>query len=463
METLQNNYVSRLDEIAEEIQASDLLATYIEEEEEELYNELRNAFEPAIQELHEEVAAKYPLQLIDFEKHLLEDKFEGLYLPRLIGYAVLRGELNEDYKYIRPQDHFKDILIAICNSNNFDVIKHRISQSVQIGFALSSDIWSTNIINSLQNKRVVYYLQSQKNEKFRDAQGRKSGFLKYSKQFESLDFGTAEFPESVNTLKMLTPSLKTFLLYRAENKMENESLMPHIKKLLDNKDFYQEKDFIELIIIIGLFYDLPDDVKAAFQSAVNGVRSSFTNFDETFFNILEEMQESDHVISAENQKRFSHYIDKTKKDELSKYFKTLDIINSKGYIDEQAIDAARDYYYQHEGLSIQNRCLRNAIFANFRRVLNNLTPEEYHEYFELNKTITNYINIFSNQKFNQDVKALSLNYITKLLKTYTDKRGRDYQDIKKFVTATFLDLGFMKQKELIELFKTKRKKKPGAE
>jgi hypothetical protein len=39
---------------------------------------------------------------------------------------------------------------------------------------------------------------------------------------------------------------------------------------------------------------------------------------------------------------------------------------------------------------------------------------------------------------------------------YTDKRGRDYQDIKKFVTSTFLDLGFKNEKELKELFNPKK-------
>ena len=50
-------------------------------------------------------------------------------------------------------------------------------------------------------------------------------------------------------------------------------------------------------------------------------------------------------------------------------------------------------------------------------------------------------------------------YIKKLLKKYTDKRGKDYQDIKKFVQVNFLELGFLKQKEIVELFKTRRKKK----
>ena len=63
---------------------------------------------------------------------------------------------------------------------------------------------------------------------------------------------------------------------------------------------------------------------------------------------------------------------------------------------------------------------------------------------------------FSNQKFNQYVKDLSLMYINKLLDFYTDRRSKDYQDIKRFVTTTFLDLGFKTEKELAELFKIKK-------
>ena len=459
MEKLTDKYIKQLDEIAEAIQNSEELAAYIEEEEEEQYNELREKFEPYIQEVYQEVAATDPLQIVSLEKKLLDEKFEGLYLSRVIGYAVLRGEVNEDFKYIRPQNHFKDILLAVANSSNFDVLKNRVGQAVQLGFALSSDIWITNIMNTIKNKRVIYFLESQKLEKYRDVRNRRTGNVKFAKQFESLNYYTAEFPKTVGRLKILAPSLKSFLFYRSEKKLNNESLYAHIKQLLENEAFYNQKEFIELMLLIGLYYDLPEDIQEVYKKTLNKVRSTHQDFDEAFFSLLEEMQDSKHVISAENQKRFSELVDKTKKDELSKYIKTLDIINANGYEDESAIDAARDYYYQHAGLSIQNRCLRNAIFANFRRVFNNLIPSEYSEYFELNKTIVNYINIFSNQKFNQDVKDLSLTYIKKLLRFYTDKRGRDYQDIKKFVTTTFLDLGFMKEKELKELFKTKRKKK----
>ena len=70
-----------------------------------------------------------------------------------------------------------------------------------------------------------------------------------------------------------------------------------------------------------------------------------------------------------------------------------------------------------------------------------------------------YMEIFSNQQFNQYLKDLSLSYVKRLLKTHTDKRGKDYQDIKKFVSSNFVELGFLNSKQVVELFKTRRKKK----
>ena len=59
------------------------------------------------------------------------------------------------------------------------------------------------------------------------------------------------------------------------------------------------------------------------------------------------------------------------------------------------------------------------------------------------------------------MQSLNQTYIHKLLTKYSDKRGKDYQEIKKFVSAHFADLEYMKEKDITELFKTKRKKVTG--
>ena len=135
MKALDKKYQTQLDEIANAIQNSEELKQYLEEEEEEFYQALRDNNEPAILKLYEEVALNDPLQILSFEKEIMKESFEGLFLPRILGYSVLRGVINNNYKYIRPQAHFEEILLAICNSSNFDYIRKRIGQTIQMGFA----------------------------------------------------------------------------------------------------------------------------------------------------------------------------------------------------------------------------------------------------------------------------------------------------------------------------------------
>ena len=90
-----------------------------------------------------------------------------------------------------------------------------------------------------------------------------------------------------------------------------------------------------------------------------------------------------------------------------------------------------------------------------------LEEREYRDYFKISDVFIAYMHIFSNQHFNQRISDISLDYFKKLLVYFTDKRGRDYQDIKKFVSTVFVDLKFVTEKDVVEMFKTRRKKKEG--
>ncbi|MFM9950722.1 MAG: hypothetical protein ACKV1O_22485, partial [Saprospiraceae bacterium] len=103
-------------------------------------------------------------------------------------------------------------------------------------------------------------------------------------------------------------------------------------------------------------------------------------------------------------------------------------------------------------------CIRQTIYHYFARLINNIEEDAYPDFIEASRLFPVYMHIFANERFNQDLENLSMNYINKLLLRFADKRGKDYQDIKKFVSSVFLDLGFLKEKEVVELFKTRRKK-----
>lgn len=460
MEALDKKYLSALEEIKAKIQSSSHLEKFLDEEEDDDYKALAAEIEPEIQELYLTIADKNPLQLVAFENELLDDEYEGLYLPKVVGYAVLRGAVDENFKYRHPQVHFKEILLDIANSANFDMIKQRIGQSVQVGFALSSDIWITNLLEKISNKRVKNFLESQKAEHLRDADKRAIAYRNYQKQFATLNFLSAEFPSNSAELKTMYHALRTFLLYRADSAYDNSSLHPHLSDLISNKKLRNTDDYLELMMIIGMFYDLDAKEQKQYAEALKDLNSDSEELQDAFFTKCLGFRAEGIQITAEADKRMAKLAESSGiSGNLGEYYKLMELIHSKGYIHEDSIEAVRKYHDQHEGLSEENENLRATIFTNFASFLDNLDVESYTEYFQITKTFILYINIFSNQKFNQDVKDLSLRYIRRLIKRYTDKRGRDYQDIKKFVKSTFLDLNFMSEKELVALFKTKRKKK----
>jgi hypothetical protein len=458
MQALDEQYYNRLNAIAAAIQESENLQQYQEEEEDDYYNALRSEFEPMLSELHHQVAAEAPLQLVTFEKLLLEEPFEGLYLPRILGFAVLRGEINDQYRYVRPNDHFKDILAAICKSVHFDQLKKRIGQTITVGFALSSDIWITNLMSLVENKRIRHFLQQQKNDRFRDLKDRKDIYTRYSNQFRNEQYHSADFPTSLGEMKPNFSALRQFLLKRFEVGSNNESLKGKVTAFLDNKEFQGTEEYVEMLAMCGNFIDLDPAERLAFATHFERERRSFPEFDLRFLRFLVTLYKSPGINSV-NDERLSVAIDKNWKDIISDYYRIADKIHSLGYVHPDAIEAVQEFYDSHKGLSVESECLRQLILTYFTRLMGGLTEREYTDYFEITKIFGVYMKIFGNQQFNQDVEKLSMKYVSKLLQVFTDKRAKDYQDVKKFVSTQFVDFGFLQEKEVVEMFKTRRKRR----
>lgn len=458
MQPLDDKYYDRLNDIAVSIQDSPALAQYLEEEEDELYAQLRQEFEPILSQMHHQVAAEAPLQLVTFERFLLEPPFEGLYLPRVLGYSVLRGEINDQYRYVRPNDHFKDILLAICRSPHFEQLKKRIGQSISVGFALSSDIWITNLLGLVENKRIRYFLQQQKNDRYRDLKDRADLYRRYSNQFKNELYFSADFPSQAGEMKANFSALRQFLLKRFEVGGDNASLKEKMTVFLDNADLRGYEEYMEMLAMYGNFIDLDPAERLAFATHFERERRSFPEFDVRFLRFLLSLYDMP-GIGAVNDERMGAAVDKTWKDRISDYYRIADKIHSLGYVHPDAIEAVQDFYNIHEGLSVESECLRRLVLNYFTRLLSGLTEREYSDYFELTKIFGIYMKIFGNERFNQAVERISMAYVTKLLKKFIDKRSKDYQDVKKFVATQFVDLGFLKDKEVVEMFKTRRKRR----
>lgn len=459
MEALSKDYLKELESIKEELLNSEALSTYLDTEEEEDYKELQEKFEPKLDGLHSVVADKNPLQLVELEKAMLNEELEGMFLPRILGYSVLRGELNEHYKYKHAQEHFYNILVAIANSPNFDYLRLRIGQTIQIGFALSTDIWVSDLLSKVENKSVRKYLQKQRISEYYDPKVREIVYNKYYRQFENFNYKTAPFPKDLGELKMYGNRLKEFLLFRAASDYDNATLVPHINEFLNKEEFVFEPEFIKITLVLGMYFDLKETNFNKLTNVFNKLRKEKEDFDIEFFSYYLQFVDDKANFKIDAVGNLSKFIDKSIDDELTTFFKLMDVVYKNGYVAVETIDAIRKYYNTHEWLSNHNRCLRHSLLNRFSKFFNNLAEKDYTEFFEMFKTFSIYMDIFSNEKFNQNIKKISMEYVKRIMKVYTDKRGRDYQDVKKFVMSTFVDLKLYKQKELVEFFKTKRKKK----
>lgn len=465
MYELLPEYIERLELIASHVQASEQLQQYLEEEEEEHYNQMKELYEPHINLVYQDVAREHPLQLTNMETVLLNPAFEGLFLPRILGYSVLRGAINVNYKYIRPQDHFQNILEVICNSANFDILKKRIGQTIQMGFALSSDIWVTNLLAKVNNRRVRNYLQALKSDRLRDIRERRTAYTRYERQFRNENFLSVKFPETPAELTIEYPALARFFHYRVQHQAENNtSLHTAIDQFLDTKALIGSKEHFKLSALYGAFFQaLPEDSAKTLKKNFNAAREVIPESDELLLGFLLELHQDKNVsLDEQSDLRLSKIVDAKQKDQLSEYYELVAAIHTEGYTNDTTQEKIRAAYLNHEGLSDFNEGVRRTIFHYFHRFVSNLETSDYSSFFEITKLFAVYMGLFDNQKFNQDLKDLSMSYVRKLLKTYTDKRGKDYQDIKKFVSATFLDFKFLTDKEIVNLFKTRRKKKTEA-
>lgn len=463
MEKLSAEFEMIIQELAEEVQGSEFLEAYLnaedDQEEHANYVQLQQTFEPQIQEIYQHLADNQPLQIIDLETHLLDERFEGLYLPRILAYTVLRGVVSNNFKYIKPQDHLRLVILTLANSSNFEMLTQRIGQSLQLGFALSSDIWVTNLINEIGNKRVRSFMASQRLLKYRDASERAIGLASMRRQFAGENFYTTQFPETGVELRTFYPELKEFFLQRIILKLDNENLAPAISKFAENKEFWNYDEFVYLFGLIINYFDLDDKSTKVLAKTLNGCRKDVPGFVDNYFEFLRELLASSRLnVKTDCDKRVSNLIDRSNiEDQFNAYYDLMDTIRSKGYDSEETLAEVQKFYFMNEGLSTINECVRLTLLAYFNKIITELEAEEYSRYMELSKVISQYINVFTNQQFNQLVGEVCLRYLKKLIKFYTDKRSRDYQDIKRFSTAIFLDWKFMKDKEIAELFKTKRK------
>lgn len=463
MYELNDTYKAHLDAIAEAIQASPSLALYNEEEEDEHYEALKAEFEPQIEAAHEQINHYSPFEIESFERYLLDDRFEGLFLPRVLGYSVLRPQINQRFYYSRQNDHFGTLLSYISGNINFDQLSSRIGQAVQVGFALSSDIYVTGVIDEIPSKRVRQFLLTQKSDDARTADGRKAIYNRYKRQFASRNYQYAAVPQQAGELISHTDHFVDFLLYRvSQSELNNDALPAPLYDFLTNEDFAGRKELIRPLVIYAAYLPMDEDITTAVIQVLNRERETEPKrVAEQIMSFILELKNDPKIdFGQQAEAKLGIVIDRAIQDDLTAYFNLTDRIHSEGYTEPDVQQAIQEEVLKQDGLSDFNENVRQTIIFYFDDLAKSLGTDDYNEWFAITgKQFPVYMKVFANEQFNQELRRIAIRYTKKLIKEHTNKRGKDYRDIKKTTVATWRDYDFMSDKQLKEFFKTPRKRK----
>jgi hypothetical protein len=453
---VSDKYIEQLETIAQEMLESDIFGLFSEELEEEQYRQICETYEPRFAVLHRQIADNDPLQLVAFEEMLLNPILEGLFTPKLLGFAAIRGMVNNQCKYQRPQNHFKKIIIAICESPNFDYLRKRVGQSIQIGFALSSDIWITDLVNQFPNKKVRQFVAAQKLDRFREVGDRKAGYDKFTEQLSNENYLTADFPEDLGQLAGQFPEVKRFLLHRIKRNLPAENVSSAIEALLANKSFESTTEISELVSIYLNFFDHSPEKLKELGDRFNQWRKQ-PGFDKQYFTLLTDLVEKEGLTPyPERDDQIKLLLDPAIQDDIITLYQTLSELHTYGVVHTDGMDAIRRFYDQHEGASVSNHYLRALVAGQFTQFIDNVETSDYHEYMELFRIILSYSRMFDNAAFDQQIKDASMAYLKRLLVAYPERRSKEYLEIRRFVGSAFREIKFLSEKE-IELFFKKPK------
>ena len=209
---------------------------------------------------------------------------------------------------------------------------------------MSSDIWITNLINVIANKKIRYFLQGQKNPKFRDLKERNIALARYKNQFRNENFFACDFPTNLTELKIQFSEVKLFLKQRIHLTGDNSSFMPDIKDFFNNPEFKGTDEYLEMLAYYGFFFEKDKASQAEFTTHFNRSRSDIEDFENKWLDLILVIHSNDLKLTSIEDQRLSASIDKDIDDKVNQLYTLLDEIHTKTYLSEEVIESIKVFY-----------------------------------------------------------------------------------------------------------------------
>ncbi len=452
---LQKEYLEKLNAIKTHLQDSEEYQTYLDEEDEESYNTLRAKIEPYLNALYLEVSKNQPMQILTLEEAMMDHQLEGLYLDKLMSYSILRAKLTPDTRFDRSQDILEKMILFMTESSSFDLIENSMRLPVRMTFALSSNIWSNKVIEQISSKRAKEYLRRQLKEAKRDDHARVVQYKGLKKRYAEVPYQTAEVPAVENlNWKVEYDDFRRFLVRRVEADVDNSTLVPSIYEFLNNEKLKGADEQIELFILYSHFFELEDEDFENMEKILAEFQDKGEDFQNRYFELLSKLiDEVD--LDIEKTAIVSDLINKEKDDFLSNFYTLVASYSNRDHIDVELAEEIERYSHKYRELSPPIACFKKLLLYFIDQDIAKYLNEDYTQLFENVYIYDKLAESFLEKSYREEIGSVLDAHLNTLM-FYFKAKTAEFKAIKKLVSGTPVEFGFITMKEVRARYRAHR-------
>ncbi len=451
---LDSEFITKFEAIKSFMMGHETYQNYIDQIDQESFDAMKATLDPYLMALFNDVAGKAPLQLIALEDLIMDEELEGLFLPEILTFNVLRASVNDKSKFTRTPDRLERIIRFICISPGFDFIKNTIRLPLRLSLVMSSSIWGHKLAESIQARRSREYILQQLQEARRDEHASALQYKRLRDTYRHIAYQSAPVPVPGSTWKIQYIDFRKFIIDRINHSQDNAALKPSIYEMLNEEYFSGSEEIIELLILLAHFFELEDDDFEAVEELFARFRANHSSFNEVYFDILRSLLLKDELtFSTSNAAIISDLLESTKGgDDLTEFYHLMTACDESELLTEDFVAKVELFSSQHRELVPVTSCLKIILLQIIDHEISEILGSDYTTLPDRIYLYDRIAEAFLEASYRESVAEVIVGHL-KVLMFYYDKSEPEFKEIKKMVGGTPVDYGFITMKEIRSLYR----------
>src|SRR5699024_6172220 len=139
--------------------------------------------------------------------------------------------------------------------------------------------------------------------------------------------------------------------YRIHHQLDSSTFSGELVEFLEKENHQEAQEFVNILGLSAHFIEFENEEKERVASIYSRLRQEDDDFQRKHFYFLERLMKSDIQVTMESFDRLFNLLSESIQDDIYEFYQVQHIIREHGLGSEVTIDAVRQAYNNHEGLS----------------------------------------------------------------------------------------------------------------